>query len=96
MGETCLKCGSENTEFKSGVSKKSGRPWAANRCNDCREMNWIRQQGGGFSEAQSYTPVVTKQKDVTYLASIEAKVDEILRILKKRSTDMFDEPRMDE
>jgi hypothetical protein len=38
----CGKCGSQSTTFKEGISKKTGKKWAAYACDDCKEMNWIQ------------------------------------------------------
>ena len=38
----CKKCGSQSTTFKEGTSKKTGKPWKAYACDDCKEMNWVQ------------------------------------------------------
>jgi len=39
----CSQCGSQNLEFKSGISQKNNRPWKGNKCLDCGNMDFIRQ-----------------------------------------------------
>lgn len=38
----CVKCGCQDLEYKSGVSKKNGKPWAGWKCTNknCGEMTF--------------------------------------------------------
>lgn len=38
----CSKCNSENVSLRTGVSKKTGKPWKGLRCADCNEMTWLK------------------------------------------------------
>jgi len=37
----CSKCGSQEMEFKQGVSKKNGKPWKGYKCALCSNMDFI-------------------------------------------------------
>jgi hypothetical protein len=41
----CTKCGSV-TEYKSGTSQKTGKPYAGNYCTNpqCKNVDWVRTQ----------------------------------------------------
>lgn len=65
----CLKCNSQDTKYVTGVSKKNGKPWAAYKCADCAEMNWV--------------PIKKTNGNQNPMTSLEKKVDQILAILTK-------------
>jgi len=37
----CKSCGSQDGEYKNGVSKKNGRPWKGWKCSQCGEMIFV-------------------------------------------------------
>lgn len=42
--KACSKCGSDNTELKSGTSKKTGKPWKGYKCQDCDNMDFVKTE----------------------------------------------------
>lgn len=70
----CVKCGSSNTELKSGVSKKNGKPWKRYKCNDCKEMNWVNVEKTTFKQ---------QQQGEDYFKLINTKLEKILLILTR-------------
>ena len=65
----CAKCSSQSTTFKEGVSKKTGKPWKAYKCDDCGEMNWVKSSPAR-TESGSQVPGIS-------LSDIKKQLDRI-------------------
>ena len=75
----CSVCGSQDTKYVTGMSKKTGKPWAAYDCNEkqCKNEKGYSSRTfvpGPKGAVAKSTPVVS--------STLEKKVDEILAILK--------------
>ena len=46
-------CGSQDGEYKSGVSKKNGKPYRGWKCNQCGDMQFLKTNGSGGSNYPS-------------------------------------------
>lgn len=57
----CSKCGSQDTQYKTGISKKNGKAWAGYKCNTCNGMTFVNSPAG---------PVAAQPQ-----AKVEPKVD---------------------
>lgn len=70
-------CGSQAGEYKSGVSKKNGKPWKGWKCQTCGEMQFLRQnQAQGQQTTAAAAPVA---------APVHNKSDEVLQELRRQS-----------
>lgn len=38
------KCGSQDGEYRQGVSKKNNKPWRGWKCSQCGEMQFLRSE----------------------------------------------------
>lgn len=41
----CSKCQCQDGEYKSGISKKNGKPWRGWKCSSCGEMTFLKDSG---------------------------------------------------
>ena len=71
----CPKCHSQDTEYKSGMSKKTGKKWQGYKCVPCDVM--IGMNGMVWGDTPKSPNGNPPQSN-----SLEKKVDEILAILK--------------
>lgn len=81
----CKTCNSSNTVMKSGVSKKTGKPWKGVRCNDCNEMTFMKTEFTGTSGSQT-----GNQQVVQLLAKILNALNEIKAKLPKGQEEPMD------
>jgi hypothetical protein len=76
----CNVCGSQDTKFVQGISKKTGKPWQAYDCNEpqCKNEKGHANRTFGFApkSPSGKSPVVAS-------STLEKKVDKILAILEK-------------
>jgi len=57
----CKACGSQNGEARSGISKKTGKPWSGWKCFDCDEMSFTNSKSsGGQQQSQTYNKIAPK------------------------------------
>jgi hypothetical protein len=56
------KCGSQDGEYKSGISKKTGRPWKGWKCSGCSEMTFLRDNAQPSSNQSAPNPIVELMK----------------------------------
>lgn len=61
----CSKCGSENQEFRKGVSKKNGKPWSGLKCLDCDNMDFVRQNTSPKPPKPEFAPINPPKKPTT-------------------------------
>lgn len=77
----CGTCGSQDTTPKSGISKKTGKPWKAYDCNESACKNEKGYPSRTFAYSVQPTPSKTPNSG-TVGVGLEAKIDQILAILK--------------
>jgi len=84
----CGTCGSQDTTFKQGISKASGKPWKAYDCNEpqCKNDKGYPSRTFVFTpkpKGSASAPQNTPRSPQTQgNGTLEAKIDQILRILK--------------
>ena len=72
----CLKCGASlvGSKVRTGVSKKTNKPWKAIFCPSCKEPNWLKDD---FSQ-KDY-----KDDDIkVMLMDLQSKMNRILEMLE--------------
>ena len=74
------KCGSQAGDYRSGISKKNGKPWKGWKCTQCGEMAWIRDN----ASASTANPVMDK------LDAIDKKLELIIKKLPKNELEPDD------
>lgn len=81
----CGTCGSQDTTFASGISKKTGKPWTAYDCNEkqCVQANGRPNRTFAFSPKSPVGKVATLTPGKFPTSTLEKKVDQILAILVK-------------
>lgn len=75
---SCSVCGSQDTKFVTGVSKKTGKPWSAYDCNEPQCKN----EKGYPNRTFAFQPKSSVGKSEQGTSTLEKKVDQILAILK--------------
>lgn len=85
----CSVCGSQDVSPKSGISKKSGKPWKAYDCNEPQCKNEKGYASRTFVFMKNSPPQPSNAKlgasggSVNNpISTLEKKVDKILAILK--------------
>jgi len=80
----CSVCGSQDTKFVQGVSKKTGKPWQAYDCNEPQCKN----EKGYANRTFGFAPKSPNGKPPVATSTLEKKVDKILAILVKNFGDI--------
>jgi len=79
----CGVCGSQDTTIKRGVSKKTGKPYVGYTCNEPTCVNDKGYPNMTFGPSPRGSQNAPQRPNPTPSnGGLEAKVDEILRILK--------------
>lgn len=89
MSAVCA-CGNQDLEYKSGISKKTGKKWQGWKCAPCDLMMGMDGipwgDKGSKPKATQNAPQVGKtaysRPPVNPISTLEAKVDKILAILR--------------
>lgn len=83
----CSVCGSQDTTYKTGIAKATGKPWAAYDCNEpqCKNDKGYPSRTFVKSSKPKGNAYVPNQSNP--ISSLEQKVDKILAILKANFPD---------
>lgn len=75
-------CGSQDGEYKSGISKKNGKPWKGWKCKQCDQMQFMPTQNFAPKTAAPQTtqaqPPAVNNTIIVMLNSIDDKLNKLL------------------
>lgn len=80
----CSKCGSESGQYKSGISKKTGRPWKGWKCSSCNEMTFLKAENApGVPQVASGAIHPIFASILQEFKTLNAKLQRIVDLLAK-------------
>lgn len=74
-------CGNQELQYKTGISKKTGKKWRGYKCEPCDLM--MGMDGTPWGQPKNNTNTTNPSSPTIPTSNLEKKIDEILAILRK-------------
>ena len=79
----CSKCGSGDMNYMSGISKKSNKPYAGNKCQSCGNMDFVQAPKNLQQHPAVQQPKTNKDDAIAKAVAIKAATECICAIQSK-------------